>query len=176
MALLSQVSTSYPRVPRDSFARTRTFMLSTSFLPLHGCWLLHYDLCPFHSHTDSDRLFRTIWVLSLSFHIDSIFLLEGKKRSTFTIFFPFHTSLYSNISLNIPYPLSCTLFPKCRHCVIYPKYPCGTIIWFSCLVFTTVPFIQQACKVFAGWFHTDCHWFQAKAFCWLPVFFHGDPF
>ena len=49
MALLSQVSTSYPRVPRDSFARTRAyflvfllsgygqFMLSTSFLPLHGC-------------------------------------------------------------------------------------------------------------------------------------------
>ena len=49
MALLSQVSTSYPRVPRDSFARTRAcffiiqlsgypqFMLSTSSLPLHGC-------------------------------------------------------------------------------------------------------------------------------------------
>ena len=49
MALLSQVSTSYPRVPHDSFARTRAyflvfllsgygqFMLSTSFLPLHGC-------------------------------------------------------------------------------------------------------------------------------------------
>ena len=49
MALLSQVSTSYPRVPRDSFARTRAyflvfilsgyrqFILSTSFLPLHGC-------------------------------------------------------------------------------------------------------------------------------------------
>ena len=43
-------------VPRDSFARTRAyflvfllsgygqFMLSTSFSPLHGCWLLHYDL------------------------------------------------------------------------------------------------------------------------------------
>ena len=49
MALLNQVSTSYPRVPRDSFARTRAyflvfllsgygqFMQSTSFLPLHGC-------------------------------------------------------------------------------------------------------------------------------------------
>ena len=46
MALLSQVSTSYPRVPRDSLARTRAcflilqlsgyrqFMLSTFFLPL----------------------------------------------------------------------------------------------------------------------------------------------
>ena len=49
MALLSQVSTSYPRVPRDFFARTRAyfllivlsgygqFMLPASFLPLHGC-------------------------------------------------------------------------------------------------------------------------------------------
>ena len=67
MALLSQVSTSYPRVPRDSFARARAcfliiqlsgygqFMLSTSFLPLHGCWSLHYDLCPSYFHTHSDR-------------------------------------------------------------------------------------------------------------------------
>ena len=49
MALLSQVSTSYPRVPRDFFARTWVyfllialsgygqFMLPASFLPLHGC-------------------------------------------------------------------------------------------------------------------------------------------
>ena len=46
-------STSYPRVPRDSFAQTRAcfliiqlsgygqFMLSTSFLPLHGLSLIH---------------------------------------------------------------------------------------------------------------------------------------
>ena len=87
MALLSQVSTSYPRVPRDSFARTWAcfliiqlsgygqFMLSTSFLPLHRCWSLH--------------------------------------------------------------------------CIIYSKYLCNTIVWFSCLVFTAVSFIQQTCKVFS---------------------------
>ena len=73
MALLSQVSTSYPRVPRDSFARTRAcfliiqlsgygqFMLSTSFLPLHGCWSLHYDLCPSYFHTHSDRYAFSRW-------------------------------------------------------------------------------------------------------------------
>ena len=46
------------------------------------------------------------------------FLLEGKKRSTFTNSFPFQSSLYSSIFRNIPYPLSCTLFPKCRHWLI----------------------------------------------------------
>ena len=98
MALLSQVSTSYPRVPRDSFARTRAyflvfllsgygqFMLSTSFLPLHGCWLL-YDLYPSHFHTRSDRLFRIILVLSLSFHIYSIFY--WKERNDLPLPFSF---------------------------------------------------------------------------------------
>ena len=55
------------------------FMLSTSSLPLHGCWSLHYDLCPSHFHTHSDTLFRIISALSLSFHIYSIFSLEGKS-------------------------------------------------------------------------------------------------
>ena len=55
------------------------FMLSTSFLPLHGCWLLHYDLYPFHFHTHSDRLFRIISVLSLSFHIYSIFYWKERN-------------------------------------------------------------------------------------------------
>ena len=163
MALLSQVSTSYPRVPRDSFARTRAcffiiqlsgypqFMLSTSSLPLHGCWSLHYDLCPSHFHTHSDTLFRIISALSLSFHIYSIFY--WKEKTCF-----FHFDLFWKHC----HPL---------HCVIYSKYLCSTVIWFSCLVFTAVSFIQQTCKIFSGWFHTDSHWSQAKSFCWFPVFF-----
>ena len=102
-ALLSQVSTSYPRVPRDSFARTRAcflmiqlsryeqFMQSTSFLPLHGCWLLHYDLCPSHFHIHSDRLFRIISVLSLSFHIDSIFYWKERNGLPLSFSLSFHT-------------------------------------------------------------------------------------
>ena len=103
MALLSQVSTSYPRVPRDSFARTRAyflvfilsgyrqFILSTSFLPLHGCWLLHYNLYPFHFHTHSDRLFRIISVLSLSFHIYSIFYWKERNGLPLSFSLSFHT-------------------------------------------------------------------------------------
>ena len=86
MALLSQVSTSYPRVLRDSFARTRAcfliiqlsgygqFMLSTSFLPLHGCWSLHYDLCPSYFHTHSDRYAFSRW--SWTFPVPANLLLS----------------------------------------------------------------------------------------------------
>ena len=103
MALLSQVSTSYPRVPRDSFTRTRAcfliiwlsgygqFMLSTSFLPLHGCWSLHYDLCPSYFHTHSDRLFRIISTLSLSFHIYSIFYWKERNGLPLSFSLSFHT-------------------------------------------------------------------------------------
>ena len=37
------------------------------------------------------------------------------------------------------------------HCIIYSKYLCSTVIWFSCLVFTAVSFIQQTCKIFSGY-------------------------
>lgn len=46
------------------------------------------------------------------------FLLDGKKRSTFTRRFPCRRSLYSSISRNFPQLLSSTLFPKCMHRLI----------------------------------------------------------
>ena len=118
MALLSQVSTSYPRVPRDSFARTRAyflvfllsgygqFMLSTSFLPLHGCWLLHYDLYPSHFHTRSDRLFRIISVLSLSFHIYSIFY--WKERNDLPLPFSFLSMPVYSLTFPVTRTIVCT--------------------------------------------------------------------
>ena len=45
------------------------FMLSTSFSPLRGCWLLHYDLCPSHFHTHSDRLqVGNCWCVCIAYH------------------------------------------------------------------------------------------------------------
>ena len=45
------------------------FMLSTSFSPLRGCWLLHYDLCPSYFHTHSDRLqLRNCWCVCIAYH------------------------------------------------------------------------------------------------------------
>ncbi len=61
-------------------------MLSASFLPLHGCWSLHCDLCPSHFHTHSDRLFQIISALSLSFHIYSIFYWMERNDLPFGIF------------------------------------------------------------------------------------------
>ena len=69
-------------------------MQSISFLPLHGCWLLHYDLCPSRFHMHSDRLFQIISALSLSFHIDSIFY--WKERNGLPLPFSFlSTPVYS---------------------------------------------------------------------------------
>ena len=48
---------------------------------------LHYDLYPSHFHTRSDRLFRIILVLSLSFHIYSIFY--WKERNDLPLPFSF---------------------------------------------------------------------------------------
>ena len=67
------------------------FMLSTSFLPLHGCWSLHYDLCPSYFHTHSDRLFRIISTLSLSFHIYSIFYWKERNGLPLSFSLSFHT-------------------------------------------------------------------------------------
>ena len=45
------------------------FMLSTSFSPLRGCWLLHYDLCPSYFHTHSDRLqVGNCWCVCIAYH------------------------------------------------------------------------------------------------------------
>ena len=130
MALLSQVSTSYPRVPRDSFARTWAyfliislsrygqFMLSTSFLPLHECWSLHCDLCPSHFHIHSGRLFRIISALSLSFHIYSIFYWKERNGLPLPFSFP-ATPVYSLTfpwTVHIHYPVRFSEVQALTHC------------------------------------------------------------
>ena len=118
MALLSQVSTSYPRVPRDSFCPDTgvfsyllsgygQFILPASFLPLHGYWSLHFDLCPSHFHTCSGILFRIIPALFLSFRIYCIFCLKGKSGLSLLISFPSrqaYNPAYSGTS-RIHYPV-----------------------------------------------------------------------
>ena len=149
MALLSQVSTSYPRVPRDSFARTRAcffiiqlsgypqFMLSTSSLPLHGCWSLHYDLCPSHFHTHSDTLFRIISALSLSFHIYSIFY--WKEKTCF-----FHFDLFWKHC----HPL---------HCIIYSKYLLSDR--FGNDMLCSILFLSLGFNVLTDYFYCSaCYW------------------
>ena len=64
------------------------FMLPASFLLLHGYWSLHFDLCPSHFHTNSDKLFRIISALFLSFRIYCIFCLKGKSGLPLLILFP----------------------------------------------------------------------------------------
>ena len=64
------------------------FMLSTSFLLLHVCWLPHYDLCPSYFHTHSDRLFRIISALSLFLpHLQHFF--TSKERNGLPLPFSF---------------------------------------------------------------------------------------
>ena len=118
MTLLSQVSTSYPRVPRDSFCPDTgvfsyllsgygQFILPASFLPLHGYWSLHFDLCPSHFHTCSGILFRIIPALFLSFRIYCIFCLKGKSGLSLLISFPSrqaYNPAYSGTS-RIHYPV-----------------------------------------------------------------------
>ena len=91
MALLSQVSTSYPRVPRDSFLPSygifslsgyRHFpfiLLSTCGVLLHVYWLPHSDpdLSDFHIY--KGILCPKVSVLSLHCHIYSIFYWKGKN-------------------------------------------------------------------------------------------------
>ena len=157
MALLSQVSTSYPRVPRDSFARTQAcfliiqlseygqFMLSTSFLPLHGCWSLHYDLCPSHFHTHSDRLFRIISALSLSFHIYSIFYWKERNSLPLPFSFP-ATPVYSLTfpwTVHIHYPVRFFRSAGTDPLISYRYFP---------------PQLHHNCLRSSGWVCADDFW------------------
>ena len=114
MALLSQeeVSQSCPRVPRDSFARhghifcARIWTVYAVNILLASSRMLiaAYDLYPSHFHTHSDRLFRIISVLSFILPRLQRFLLEGKKRSTFTFSFlsmPVYSLTFSEHSISI---------------------------------------------------------------------------
>ncbi len=130
MALLSQVSTSYPRVPRDFFAPDTgifSFLLSgygQFMLSKHpSCLFADVDCCISISvHLIPTRtvinLFRIISALFLSFRIYCIFCLKGKSGLPLLILFPSIQAYIPTYPRNIPYPLSCTLFPKCRHWLI----------------------------------------------------------
>ena len=95
------------------------FMLPASFLPLHGYWSLHFDLCPSYFHTCSSILFQIIPALFI-FSAFTAFLLEGKKR--FYLLLNFLSLPGKLIIQHIPeHPVSIILytFPKMQalaHC------------------------------------------------------------
>ncbi len=117
MALLSQVSTSYPRVPRDFLpghghiflliVRIRTvyaasILLASSRMLIAAFRSLSISFPHVQRYTLSDN-FSSFFIFPHLLH----FLLEGKKRSTFTNFFPSrqaYNPAYSGTS-RIHYPV-----------------------------------------------------------------------
>lgn len=107
MALLSQVSTSYPRVPRDSFLPSYgifllsvyrhfpSILLTTYDVLLHVYWLPHSDPGLSDFHMCKDILCPKVSVLSLYFHIYSIFYWDPFQLRKF-----YPMVFYLNISID----------------------------------------------------------------------------
>ena len=104
MALMSQVSTGFPRVPRDCFCPVTGIFITLSdygriffWLPvmqsefaalLHGYWLLHFYPCPWRFHSHSDKSVRKVAALFSRFRTCSIFCWMERIGQSLPVSFP----------------------------------------------------------------------------------------
>ena len=146
MTLLSQVSTSYPRVPRDSFARTRAYFLT---------------YCP---DTDSLRcslasLFSFFWKI-LPFPSQSLFSIKT------VLFWSFILSTVSIILWIVPKNKCSFLFFICFFAIHFPPVEEGEFLLYIMLNPSLVLSLRkqadhncadQPCKSYNSFHH--CPWF-----------------